>query len=58
MNRLLGSRVDGGVSYLIHLWRDDSRDICLQEVVCSVAGYRCQGEDIGAVAQGFARQLR
>ena len=50
--------VDGCVSYLIHLLRDDSGDICLQEVVCAVAGYRCQGEDIGAVAQGFARKLR
>ena len=47
--------VDGCVSYLIHLLRDDSGDICLQEVVCSVAGYCCQGEDIGTVAPGFAR---
>ena len=51
-------RVDGCVSHLIHLLRDDSGDICLQEMVCSVAGYRCQGEDLGAVAQGFAWQLR
>ena len=50
--------VDGSVSYLIHLWCDDSGDVCLQEVVCAVAGYRCQGEDIGAVASGFAWQLR